>query len=121
MPIDLPHFKEALEREKKKLERELKTVGRKNPDNPRDWEPVPGQRDISQADDNTVADSIEDYEDNAAILSSLETRYRDIESGLDKIKHKTYGVCEVCGKAIEVERLEVNPAARTCLEHINEK
>ena len=30
----------------------------------------------------------------------------------------TYGSCEISGEAIEVERLEANPAARTCKAHI---
>jgi RNA polymerase-binding transcription factor DksA len=31
----------------------------------------------------------------------------------------SYGKCEVCGKAIEADRLEANPAAPTCKEHMN--
>ena len=64
--------------------------------------------------------AIEGFEDNSAILKTLEDRYNDIRSGLDKIKHGTYGICQVCGKEIEVERLEANPSARTCKEHIDQ-
>ena len=120
MTIDYKYFQDKLETEKKLLEKELKEVGRVNPDNPSDWEATPAARDTSQADENTVADSIEDYEENAAIVNTLETRYRDIKSGLDKIKHSTYGFCQICGKEIEADRLEVNPAARTCKEHIDQ-
>lgn len=116
--IDYDHFKKKLEEEKKTLEKELEQVGRKNPDNPSDWEAVPGTRDISQADENTVADAIESYEDNNAIVNTLETRYKDIKSGLDKIAKGVYGTCQVCGKEIEIDRLEANPAARTCKEHM---
>ena len=120
--IDYEHFKDKLETEKKLLEKELEKVGRKNPDNPGDWEatPVLEDRDASQADENTVADSIEEYEDNVAIVKTLEDRYNDIKSGLDKIKHGTYGLCQICGKEIESDRLEANPSARTCKEHMNE-
>lgn len=119
MPLDLKHFKQKLEEEKKALEAELANVGIKNPDNPSDWLAVPAERDVSSADENTVADAISDYEDNNAILNTLETRYKDVRSGLDKIEKGVYGTCQVCQKEIEEERLEANPAARTCREHMN--
>lgn len=118
--IDYEHFKARLEQEQKLLEQEMAKIGRKNPDRKGDWEAVPpADRDQSTADENTVADAIEEYEDNAAIMTTLETRYNDIKSGLDKIKHGTYGVCQICGKEIESDRLEANPSARTCKEHVN--
>lgn len=120
MTIDYEHFKKKLEAEMALVEKELEKVGRKNPDNPSDWEAMPPtDRDSSQADENTVADSIEDYEDNVAIVKTLEKRYNDIKSGLDKIKHKVYGICQVCKKEIETDRLEANPSARTCKEHMD--
>ncbi len=101
------------------LEQRLSEVARKDPDNPSTWEPIPNERDVSQADENTVADAIEEFEENNAILNTLDARYKDVKSGLDKIKHGVYGKCQVCGKDIEEDRLEANPAARTCKEHIN--
>lgn len=118
MTIDYEHFKKKLEAEKKLVEKELEEVGRRNPDNPSDWEATPIDRDSSQADENTVADSIEGYEDNVAIVNTLEARYQDLKSALDKIKHNTYGVCQVCGEEIDAERLEANPSARTCRKHM---
>lgn len=120
MPINYEHFKNKLEQEKKLLEQELAKVGRVNPDNPSDWEATPPtDRDTSQADENTVADAIEGYEGNIAIVKTLEERYKDIKSGLDKIKHGVYGLCQVCQKEIEEDRLEANPSARTCKEHMD--
>ncbi len=120
MTLDYDYFKKKLKGEKKLLEEELAKVGRINPDNPSDWEATPPvDRDTSQADENTVADNIEGYEDNVAIVRTLETRYQDVKSGLDKIKHGTYGLCQVCGEEVEVERLEANPSARTCMKHMD--
>ncbi len=120
MTIDYDHFKKRLEQEKKLVEKELAKVGRVNPDNPSDWEATPpADRDTSLADENTVADTLEGYDSNKAIVTTLENRYKDIKSGLDKIKHGTYGVCQVCGKEIEADRLEANPSARTCKEHVD--
>lgn len=118
MTIDIEHFKKKLETEKQELEAELQKVGRKNPDNPSDWEATPPDRDVSQADENTVADSISEYEGASAIVNLLEARYKDVKSGLDKIKHNVYGICQVCKKEIEPDRLEANPAARTCKDHM---
>lgn len=118
MTIDTEHFKKKLEEEKAALEKELTQVGRKDPDNPSNWEAVPPERDISQADENTVADGIADYEDNNAIVNTLESRYKDVKSGLDKIAKGVYGTCQICKKEIDSERLEANPAARTCREHM---
>jgi len=119
MTIDYEHFKNKLEEEKEHIETELEKVGRRNPDNPSDWEATPPEnKDISSADENTVADSIEEYDDNIAILETLETRYNDIKSGLDKIKHGVYGKCQTCQEEIESERLEANPSARTCKKHM---
>lgn len=120
MAIDYEHFKNKLEAEKKLLEKELETVGRRNPDNLSDWEATSIDKDTSQADENTVADSIEGYEDNVAIVNTLETRYQDLKSGLDKIEHGTYGLCQICGEEIDTERLEANPSARTCRTHLDQ-
>jgi DnaK suppressor protein len=118
MAIDYKHFKEKLETEKTILEKELEKVGRRNPDNLSDWEAVPSDKDVSQADENTVADNIESYDENTAIVNTLETRYNDVKLALDKIEKGTYGICEVSGHEIESDRLEANPSARTCKEHM---
>lgn len=119
MSIDTEHFKAKLEEEETSLEAQLSTVARRDPNNPSNWEPMPNERDSSQADENIVADGIEEYEENTAITKALEARYKDVRSGLDKIKHGVYGKCQICQKEIESDRLEANPAARTCKEHIN--
>lgn len=118
MTIDTKYFKEKLEKELESLEKELSKVARRNPDSPTDWEAIPTERDSSQADENIVADSIDDYEDNNAIVNQLEPKYRDVLDALDKITKGTYGLCEVCGKEIEPGRLEANQAARTCKDHM---
>ena len=118
MAIEYAHFKKKLEAEEKLLEEELEKVGRRNPDNLSDWEATPADKDTSQADENTVADGIEDYEENTAIVNTLETRYQDLKSALDKIKQGTYGLCEVCKEEIDAERLKANPSAKTCRKHM---
>ena len=38
----------------------------------------------------------------------------EVDDALLRIELGEYGICEVCGTPIELERLEVHPAARLC-------
>ena len=120
MSIDATQYKTRLEGEKKLLEEELSSIGRKNPSNPADWEPVQGETNVDPSDRNEVADAIEQYEEHSAILKELETRYNNVLVALKKIEGGTYGICEVGNEEIEQDRLEANPAAKTCKTHMNE-
>lgn len=119
MEINTQHFKELLEKELETLETELSTVGRKNPENAGDWEATE-KMDIDTADEDEVADSMTEYENNKGILDQLETRLSEVKSALKKIEDNTYGICEISGQPIESDRLEANPAARTCKAHMND-
>jgi len=111
--------KARLEAELEVLETDLKSVGRINPENPADWEPVPADQDLQEADPNEMGDKFEQYEENTAILKPLESRYNEVKKALKKISSGSdFGMCEVCGKEIESDRLEANPAAPTCKEHM---
>jgi RNA polymerase-binding transcription factor DksA len=63
---------------------------------------------------------VEEYGNNTAILKQLETQLLDVSDALTRIEEGTYGVCEVCGEQIEEGRLNANPAARTCVAHMNQ-
>ncbi|MCE9643803.1 TraR/DksA family transcriptional regulator [Candidatus Parcubacteria bacterium] len=121
MSIDTAHFKSALEKELALVEGELQSVGRKNPDNEKDWEAKPADFE-SPAGDDTVdqADVIEEFGTNAGIVKQLEIRYNEIKEALKRIEEGTYGVCRVSGEPIEEARLEANPAATTCMAHVEE-
>jgi RNA polymerase-binding transcription factor DksA len=113
---DTEHFKKLLEKEKTLIEEELKTVGRVDPANPKEWLPTSNDMDIDRADENELADKLEELEDNTGILGSLEKQLKDVTDALEKIEKGRYGICEISGKQIERERLEANPAARTSME-----
>ena len=108
----LDFYKEKLIAEKNRLESELKTVGRINPDNPGDWEAIPAEDNQREADPNDRADNIEEYETNTAILKQLETQLLDVNAALNKIEEGTYGLDEETGEPIDEGRLNANPAAR---------
>ncbi|MES3031440.1 MAG: TraR/DksA C4-type zinc finger protein [Patescibacteria group bacterium] len=117
---DALHFKAKLEKEKKLLEEELGTVAKVNPDNPEHWDATPAIE-VDSADENEVADRMEELEGNEAIIEQLEPQLKEVNAALARIEAGTYGNCEVSGEAIEPERLEANPSARTCIAHMNDK
>ncbi len=63
-----------------------------------------------------VATELFDAEHRAALRSNHEFMMREIDDALEKIKKGTYGICELCGKSIDPQRLEVIPDARNCIQ-----
>jgi RNA polymerase-binding transcription factor DksA len=51
----------------------------------------------------------------AAVMGILRCQLQDIQAALRAVEKGLYGLCERCGGAIEVERLEVKPGATFCL------
>ena len=116
---DLQHFKEKLEEEKKLLLEELGGLGIEDPEN-HDW----GVRSIppkgaDRADANISADYNENFAERSSTLGELEIRFQNVNDALKKINDDNYGMCEVGVEPIEKDRLEANPAARTCKKHMN--
>jgi len=117
--IDTQYFKQKLEKERERLEKELGSIGRINPSNPKDWEPVPAKMDIMDADKNEKADAVEEFGTRTAIEIPLESRLNNIKAALKRIENNNYGICSVCEKEIGNDRLEANSSATTCKEHLN--
>ena len=114
---DSEHFKNKLLSEKKELETDLDEVGQKNPDKAQGWEATSKNIEVDAADENEVADKFEEFEGNSGILKQLENQLTEVSAALDRIAKGTYGICEICGKPIEKDRLEANPSARTSIKH----
>lgn len=117
---DINFYKEKLEKELVLLEKELSKLGVVTSNNQSDWTVKMPEENISPADENEVADTIDDFEINNAIINDLEINYNNIKIALEKIEKGNYGLCEIDKKQIEEERLRVNPSARTCEKHLNE-
>ena len=118
MTNNTEHYKKLLEKELKTLEGELKTLGRVNPENPKDWEAVPPEQSETIAEKEELAEQTEAYENNTAILKELEIKYNEVKEALSRIDSSTFGLCKTCGKEIENDRLNANPAAKTCKAHM---
>ncbi|WP_328321522.1 TraR/DksA family transcriptional regulator [Streptomyces sp. NBC_00388] len=51
----------------------------------------------------------------AALLVRARSRLDDVDRALERLDRGEYGRCERCGEPIPAERLEVRPAASTCV------
>jgi len=108
----IKELKEKLTSAKLSIEKQLSKFARKDTnqkDNYRTEFPDIG----SQADEN--AQEITEYEQNISLEHNFEDELKLIGSALEKIEHKKFGTCEICGKDIPYERLEVRPQAIMCV------
>ncbi|MEK7609921.1 MAG: TraR/DksA C4-type zinc finger protein [Patescibacteria group bacterium] len=110
-------FKNKLITEKSELEKELASISQRVAGNSSVWEATAGGMEVDSADENEVADKLEEIEENSGIVSQLEKQLNEVTGALDRIEKGTYGICEVCGKPIEADRLEANPSARVSIKH----
>ena len=113
-------FKTQLEKERLLLEQELSSVGRINPSDPSDWEPSVNRINSETAELEGRASEISEFEDSNAIEVELEKRYREVLAAILRIESNAFGICRICGIAIEPARLHANPAAQTCKIHREE-
>ncbi len=109
-------LKKKLEQEKSFLKKDLSLFANKDKNILYDYDarfPNAGER--SSADDEN-AEEVETYDKRLALEHALETRLKEVGEALEKIKKNdgSYGRCEVCGKPIQLARLQANPAAKTC-------
>lgn len=50
------------------------------------------------------------------LIQTGEESLRNIDTALEKIEDGTFGVCELCGKKINKERLKAIPYAKLCID-----
>jgi len=114
---DLKRFQGRLLAEKTELEEELASVGKRDSGSAEGWDATSGEMEVDAADENEVADKLEELDDNSGIAANLENELKEVAAALERIEKGTYGLCEKCGKPIEKERLEANPSARVSIKH----
>jgi len=51
----------------------------------------------------------------------LRERSEELEVALERLEAGTYGICESCGRPIDIERLEALPQARLCIDCARER
>ncbi len=109
-------LKKKLEQEKKRLTKDLSFFAKKDPNIKGNWMTRFPFLGMNRSHQDESAEKIEEYEKLLSIEHTLESRLKDIEEALEKIKKGAYGQCEKCKKKIEIKRLEVIPEARLCLK-----
>lgn len=114
---DLNVARKKLEEERSNLEGQLQLIAKRNPENPKDWIPVQPDLNPQVSEASEMADVFEAFEDRASIEVTLKARLNEVLDAINRIENGAYGLCEQDKKPINPERLEANPAARTCIEH----
>lgn len=116
--LDKKKIKEKLEKERDELLVHMKEMGKRNPKTG-EWEVVQDDN-THEADSNEMADRFEEYEGKSGMMDVFESRLETIEQALENLSKPNFGVCKVCGKAIEAKRMEINPSAATCKKHLED-
>jgi RNA polymerase-binding transcription factor DksA len=117
--LDKKKIKEQLEKERDILLVQMKDMGKLNPETG-EWEAIPEEQAFPEPDQNDMADRFEDFEERSSMIRTLEPRLASILKALKSLPSESFGKCKICKKDIEMARLEANPAARTCKQHLEE-
>jgi DnaK suppressor protein len=112
-------YKQKLLAEKATLEGELGSLGTQDAET-KVWQATSPEEGEQTDFREEVADRLEEDNSRAATMEPLRTRLTEVEAALARIEAGTYGVCEKGGETIEESRLEANPAARTCMLHLED-
>ena len=113
---DLDYFKKKLLEEKARLESELSGISRRDTASPGGRDATAGGMEVDPADENELADKLEEMDDNNGIADTLEKQLAEVDAALERIKNGTYGLDEATGKPIDRARLEANPSARNSIK-----
>lgn len=108
----IEELKGQLLREKAELEKNLSKIAR-SVDNKGDYETTFDEIGYDREDNATEVD---EYSDTLPVEVTLEKKLQEVRDALERIEKGTYGKCANCDKEISLERLQANPAAKSCIE-----
>ncbi|MGC8970943.1 MAG: TraR/DksA C4-type zinc finger protein [bacterium] len=113
MNIDVSYFREILLKKKKEIEHTLKNI-RELSASKSEIELI---GELSSSDDHLAeyASIVYDHENTLTVENILRDILNQIESALKRIEDRTYGICEICKKPIDEERLKAIPYATMCV------
>ena len=69
---------------------------------------------VHDTGEEAVADLLSDLD--LALVDHYLEEARELTDALERIRENSYGLCEDCGEAIALRRLEASPAARRCVD-----
>ena len=114
--IDTSEFQQLLVDERERLVNAAQFLQRENPGS---MEDELGEISGGGAGDNHLADMATvtyDRELDQGLEEGVQQTLDEIDAALERIDDGTYGSCEICGKPIAPERLEVLPWATDCID-----
>ena len=112
----IDELKKKLDVQRESIKKELESFASEDPNLKHNWETKYPTREDS--DKEEAADDAQEYDNALSLEYSLELKLKDVNNALEKIAEGKYGICENCGKEIDVQRLEACPEAKTCLGHV---
>jgi len=121
---NIEELKQKLEKEKMAIEEQLKKFATKDEKLEGDWDtrfPKLDSNVSGSASLEAAADEVEEYSTLLPQEHSMEIKLQNINVALEKVKKGQYGVCENCQKEIPLDRLNVSPESRLCLDCGNNK
>ncbi len=110
----LKEIEQKLKVKKENLEKQLASFANKDEKLKGDWDTRFPE--IAGGQLEEAASEVEEYSTNLPIEHSLESRLKEVNSALERIKGKKYGICEKCGKKIPEERLKISPESKLCIK-----
>lgn len=94
------------------LEQRKQTILTQLSDNAQDIEDLLGSEPNDNVDFSTINTSSQIEQ---TIAENLKQELKEIDLSLQKIKQNTYGICELCGENIDLNRIKIKPHARYCI------
>jgi RNA polymerase-binding protein DksA len=113
--LDLDKFRQRLEEMRASLQSELELLHQ-------EW--MNGNQTEGYGIKNHPAEDASELfyrERSLAIRTEVESELQAVEHALQRIAAGTYGICEMGGEPIPIERLEARPAATLCVDHQRER
>jgi len=107
-------LKQALEKEKFTLKKELESFAKEDKNIKYNWDTLYPNRQSGNIEEE--ADEVQEYENLLSLEHNLELKLKAVDLAIEKIEKGGYGKCEECKKGIEEKRLLVYPEARLCIK-----
>ncbi|MAO66585.1 MAG: hypothetical protein CL666_16460 [Balneola sp.] len=112
---ELEFFEELLHKEQKESRRKVKQFKAKLEEIE---EKLNDTNSSSAHHQGNIGSSEEDREKYYALINKEQEKLDEIQMALDRIESGNYGICNVTGKPIQKERLEVKPYAKYSVDAV---
>ncbi|CAM4164449.1 hypothetical protein BAMA_11945 [Bacillus manliponensis] len=113
-PQQVSHFQSILLQQKEEIKQTITT--HESADRASERDSV-GELSAYDNHPGDMATELYEREKDFGLIEFWHKQLEDVNHALKKIEMGTYGICEVSGEKIPVERLEAMPTATTCIKH----